>query len=51
MWLVAALAALNLFVGFCAGCFMYYMLARLRVPGFSKAPPASASFPGLRPGR
>jgi hypothetical protein len=35
-WLVVALAALNLFLGFCAGCFVYYQLNRLGVPGFSK---------------
>ena len=33
-WLVAGLAALNLFLGFCAGCFVYYQLNRLGVPGF-----------------
>jgi hypothetical protein len=33
-WLVILLAALNLFVGFCAGCFVYYRLERLGVPGF-----------------
>jgi hypothetical protein len=27
--LVAALAAINLFFGFCTGCFIYYQLARL----------------------
>jgi hypothetical protein len=40
IWLVIALAALNLFGGFCAGCAFYYWLARLNVPGFVKAPPA-----------
>jgi hypothetical protein len=48
VWLVVALAALNLFVGFCAGCAMYYWLNRLRLPGFAKAPPPG-SFPGMRP--
>ncbi len=47
-WLVIALAALNLFVGFCAGCAMYYWLHRLNVPGFVKAPPAGI-LPGMRP--
>jgi hypothetical protein len=37
-WIVIVLAALNLFVGFCAGCFVYYQLNRLGVPGFSAAP-------------
>jgi len=27
-WIVVALAAINLFLGFCAGCFMYYQLER-----------------------
>lgn len=36
--LVVVLAALNLFLGFCAGCFVYYQLNRLGVPGFSHSP-------------
>ncbi len=47
-WLVVALAALNLFVGFCVGCAVYYWLNRLKVPGFGKTPPGG-SFPGMRP--
>lgn len=31
---VIALAALNLFAGWCAGCTMYYWFNRLGVPGF-----------------
>jgi hypothetical protein len=38
IWLVIALAALNLLVGFCAGCFFYYQLNRLGVPGFRCSP-------------
>lgn len=38
VWLVVALAALNLFVGFCAGCFLYYQLNKLGVPGFDHRP-------------
>ncbi|HEY6040553.1 MAG TPA: DUF4395 domain-containing protein [Anaerolineae bacterium] len=49
-WLVVALAALNLFAGFCAGCFVYYWLVRLNVPGFIARPPAG-TFPGMRPSR
>lgn len=30
---VVALAAVNLFFGFCAGCFVYFQLARLRRAG------------------
>lgn len=47
-WLVVALAALNLFGGFCVGCALYYWLHRLHVPGFAKAPPTD-TFPGMRP--
>jgi hypothetical protein len=48
VWLVIALAALNLFVGFCAGCMVYYMLNRLGIPGF-EAHPLPETFPGMRP--
>src|SRR5574341_491241 len=37
-WVVIVLAALNLFLGFCAGCFVYYQLHRRGVPGFRAAP-------------
>lgn len=37
-WVVIVLAALNLFLGFCAGCFVYYQLNRLGVPGFAHSP-------------
>ncbi len=36
--LVIVLAAVNLFLGFCAGCFVYYQLNRLGVPGFARGP-------------
>ncbi|HEY3311395.1 MAG TPA: DUF4395 domain-containing protein [Anaerolineales bacterium] len=48
VWLVIALAALNAFGGFCVGCFVYYWLTRIGVPGFSKQPPIG-TFPGMRP--
>jgi hypothetical protein len=38
VWLVIVLAALNLFLGFCAGCFLYYQLNKLNVPGFGRSP-------------
>lgn len=38
VWLVVILAGLNLFLGFCAGCFLYYQLNRLNVPGFAHSP-------------
>ncbi len=47
-WLVMVLAALNLFLGFCAGCAVYYWMHRLQVPGFAKAAPPG-TFPGMRP--
>ena len=48
-WLVIALAALNLFGGFCVGCAVYYWLSRMNVPGFKKSPPPN-TVPGMRPG-
>jgi hypothetical protein len=48
VWLVAALAALNAFGGFCVGCAVYYWLNQLNLPGFSKQPPAG-TFPGMKP--
>lgn len=47
-WIVVALAALNVFAGFCAGCFVYYWLHRIHAPGFVKAPPPD-TFPGMKP--
>ncbi len=48
VWLVIVLAGLNLFVGFCAGCTLYYWFNRLDVPGFVKASPED-SLPGTQP--
>lgn len=48
VWLVAALAALNAFGGFCVGCAVYYWLSRFHLPGFHKQPPAG-TFPGMKP--
>ncbi|MEW6401246.1 MAG: DUF4395 domain-containing protein [Chloroflexota bacterium] len=48
VWLVAFLAALNAFGGFCVGCAVYYWLNRLHLPGFNKRPPAG-TFPGMKP--
>ena len=48
VWLVILLAGLNLFLGFCAGCAMYYWLGRLEVPGFVRSPPEN-TIPGMRP--
>ncbi len=38
VWIVILLATLNLVVGFCLGCFTYYQLNRLGVPGFDRSP-------------
>ena len=48
VWLVAALAALNAFGGFCVGCAVYYWLSRFNLPGFTKQPPAG-TLPGMKP--
>jgi hypothetical protein len=48
VWVVVALAAINLFLGFCMGCFIYYWLNRLGLPGFTKSAPAN-TIPGMRP--
>ena len=45
---VVALAALNLFLGFCAGCFLYYRLARAEVSGFTALPIGDGPL-GMRP--
>ncbi len=47
-WIVVALAALNLFGGFCVGCALYYWFSRLGLPGFDRQPPPG-TFPGKRP--
>jgi molybdopterin converting factor small subunit len=49
VWLVIALAAVNLFAGFCVGCALYYWLHRLGLPGF-RVGPLPSTFPGQRPG-
>lgn len=36
--IVVVLANLNFWVNFCAGCWVYYQLNRLGVPGFNRAP-------------
>lgn len=35
---VVALANLNFWLNFCVGCWMYYQLNRLGLPGFNRAP-------------
>jgi hypothetical protein len=37
-WIVIVLASLNLFAGFCVGCFMYYQLGKRNVRGFAYQP-------------
>lgn len=48
VWIVTALAGLNLFGGFCVGCMVYYWLGKMHLPGFSKTPPPGVT-PGARP--
>ncbi len=48
VWIVIALAALNAFGGFCVGCAVYYWLAQIHMPGFTKTPP-NGTFPGMKP--
>jgi len=48
VWAVIALAALNVFAGFCAGCFVYYWAGSLGLPLFSARPP-EGTFPGRKP--
>ncbi|MBZ0318782.1 MAG: DUF4395 domain-containing protein [Anaerolineae bacterium] len=38
VFIVIGLAALNLFAGFCAGCFIYYQLGKRGIPGFKVQP-------------
>jgi hypothetical protein len=38
VFMVIGLAALNLFAGFCAGCFIYYQLSKRGIPGFKVQP-------------
>jgi hypothetical protein len=38
VWIVIALANLNFWLNFCAGCWMYYQFNRLGVPGFTASP-------------
>lgn len=35
-WIVIVLANLNVWAGFCMGCWMYYALSRLGLPGFRR---------------
>ena len=38
VWTVIVLANLNFWVNFCLGCWFYYRLNQLHVPGFSQSP-------------
>ncbi|MEE8415065.1 MAG: DUF4395 domain-containing protein [Desulfobacterales bacterium] len=48
VWLIVVLASIA-FSGWCAGCFMYYMINRLGLKGFFKNAPIGGAFPGSRP--
>ncbi len=43
VWIVIALAALNLFANICVGCMMYYWFNRVGLPGFRYAPIKSSA--------
>jgi molybdopterin converting factor small subunit len=47
-WVVIVLAGVNLFLGFCVGCALYYWLNRIGVPFFQEEAP-SGRVPGVRP--
>jgi hypothetical protein len=50
-WAVAILGGIAFF-GWCAGCFMYYLLHRVGAGGFfGRAPIQGSAFPGSRPPR
>lgn len=49
VWLVIMLASLNAFTGFCAGCFVYYQIAKLGLLGFFSKQPPEGSIPGFKP--
>jgi molybdopterin converting factor small subunit len=48
VWVVIVLAGVNLFLGFCVGCAVYYWLNRLGLPFFRRQAPADR-IPGTRP--
>ncbi len=48
VWLVIALAVLNVVVGFCVGCAFYYWFNKLGISGFRKSP-LPGTFPGMKP--
>lgn len=49
-WIVIVLAGVNLLLGFCTGCAMYYWFNRLHIPGFYKSSLPDTT-PGARPRR
>jgi len=48
VWLVIVLGSLAL-LGWCAGCFMYYLLHRLGLRGMFRHDSPAGAFPGTRP--
>lgn len=48
VWVVVVLAGVNLFLGFCVGCAVYYWLNRLGLPFFRRQAPVDR-LPGARP--
>jgi hypothetical protein len=50
VWLIVVLAGVAC-TGWCAGCFVYYMLNRLGLKGFFKYAAIGGAFPGSRPSK
>ena len=50
VWVMILLASLNLFGGFCMGCFVYYWFNRWQVPGFVRVVPDEPTT-GFKPGK
>ena len=47
VWLMMGLGSLALF-GWCAGCYMYYMVQKMGIKGFFRHTQIAGTFPGVR---
>jgi uncharacterized protein DUF4395 len=47
VWMMMGLGSLA-FIGWCAGCFMYYMIQKMGVKGFFRYEQIANTFPGVR---
>lgn len=48
VWMIVALSAFAI-IGWCMGCFSYYMMNKMGMKGFFRYSPINNIFPGLRP--